>query len=123
MRKRAIMTRTPLLLALAAAAALAGCNKDNSHTIVAGPDSDAGNQAPADVNLANVQLPPSITASKIYRCKDNSVIYVDWLSDGSARVRKDRNEVGTSVQVGDAGPIKGTLEASAISYNGQSCKA
>jgi hypothetical protein len=119
-RKRAAMTRTPLLLALVAAAALAGCNNED-HTIIAGPD--AGNQAPADVNLANVQLPPSISASKIYRCKDNSVIYVDWLSDGSARVRTDRNEVGTPVQVGDAGPIKGTPEAAAISYNGQSCKA
>ena len=114
------MTRTPLLLALVAAAALAGCNNED-HTIIAGPD--AGNQGPADVNLANVQLPPSISASKIYRCKDKSVIYVDWLSDGSARVRTDRNEVGTPVQVGDAGPIKGTPEAAAISYNGQSCKA
>ena len=121
MRKRAIMTRNPLLLALAAAAALAGCNKDNSHTIVAGPDSDAGNQAPADVNLANVQLPPSITASKIYRCKDNSVIYVDWLSDNTARVRTSRTEVGTTVPVGEGQPVKGTPDAKSISYNGKSC--
>ena len=112
------MTRTPLALALTAAAALAGCNQEDHNIVAGGPADPMGNQANADV-----VLPPAIMASKIYRCKDNSVIYVDWLSDGSARVRKDRNEVGTSVQVGDAGPIKGTPEASAISYNGQSCKA
>ena len=65
------MTRTPLLLALAAAAALAGCHK---HTIVAGgPPSDE------DQNVSNtpVALPPSIVATKLYRCADNSVVTVD----------------------------------------------
>ncbi len=115
--KGAAMTRTPLLLALAATAALAGCNKE-SHTIVAGgPPED---NAPEE-NLSNVQLPPSITASKIYRCKDNSVIYVDWLSDGTARVRHDRNEVGESVQVGEGQPIKGSPDANSITYKGQPC--
>lgn len=73
------MTRTPLLLTLAAAAALAGCGNSKDHTIVAGPDGDEANQAPA----ANgpVTLPPSILSSKLYRCKDNSVVYIDWLSD------------------------------------------
>jgi hypothetical protein len=116
------MTRTPLLLAMLGAAALAGCNSED-HTIIAGPDGDPANQSPSEANLANVQLPPSITASKIYRCKDNSVIYVDWLSDGSARVRTERTEVGTTVQVGEEGPIKGSSDATSITYNGQSCKA
>ena len=40
---------------------------------------------------ANVALPPSITASKTYRCKDNSIVYIDWLSD---RKLADVNEVG-----------------------------
>jgi hypothetical protein len=117
---RQAMTRTPLLLALAATAALAGCNNDD-HTIVAGPDGDAGNQAPA----ANgpVTLPPSISASKIYRCKDNSVIYVDWLSDGTARVRTDRATVGTGVQVGEGQPLQGSADAPSVTYNGQSCKS
>ncbi len=54
------MTRTPLLITLAAAAALAGCNKEN-HTIVAGgPDN-------GDANVtanAPVALPPTITATQ-----------------------------------------------------------
>lgn len=115
------MTRTPLLLALAATAALAGCNNSDDHTIVAGPHGDEGGSN--DVNLADVKLPPSITASKIYRCKDNSVIYVDWLSDGTARVRTDRNEVGTGVQVGEGQPLHGSADAPSVSYNGKACKS
>jgi hypothetical protein len=87
------MTRTPLLLTLAAVAALAGCNKEN-HTIVSGPPGDDANT----VANANVQLPPSIVATKLYRCADNSVVTVDYLSDnktGNVRVGKD----GSSVQV------------------------
>ena len=111
------MTRTPLMLALVATAALAGCNKE-SHTIVAGPDGDDNT---ADVNLADVKLPPSITASHIYRCKDNSVIYVDWLSDNTARVRTSRTEVGTTLQVGEGQPVQGTADAKSIGYKGKTC--
>ena len=67
------MTRTPLLITLAAAAALAGCNKE-SHTIVAGRTTGDDTNAAAN---APVALPPSIAASKIYRCADNKVVYVD----------------------------------------------
>lgn len=110
------MTRTPLLIALCAAAALAGCNKED-HTIVAG-----GPQV--DDNLAAntpVALPPSITASKSYRCADNKLIYVDWMSDGTARVKSKREEVGTTVTPG--AELKGDAKGSTVTYNGQSCKA
>lgn len=108
------MTRTPLFITLAAAAALAGCNKEN-HTIVAG---DPGDNVAA---TAPVALPPSIRASKAYRCKDNKLVYIDWMSDGTARVKKTREEVGASVTPGNE--LKGDANASAITYNGQSCKA
>ena len=109
------MTRT-LILALGVAAALAGCNKQD-HTIVAGGP-DEGNAAAN----APVALPPSVAASKAYRCKDNSLIYVDWLSDGTARVKKTREEVGTTLPAGDTS-LTGDAKASSITYNGQSCKA
>ena len=76
------MTRTPLLLTLIAAAAIAGCD-NNGQTIVAGPD---GTDNGAEVNLADVELPPSIVASHAYRCKDNSLVYIDWLSNDTARI-------------------------------------
>jgi len=113
------MTRTPLLLALAATAALAGCNKEN-HTIIAGGEPSGDNLAAN----AQVVLPPTIAASKIYRCADNKVIYVDWLSDNkSANLRTESGGMPTQVTAAEAGKpmtgpagysIEGTAAARAI---------
>jgi hypothetical protein len=127
------MTRT-LLITLAAAAALAGCN-NSDHTIVAGPNIDEGNSAAANGPVA---LPPSVAASKVYRCADNAIVYVDWLSDNkSANVRT--KESGNPVQVTAAeagkpmvGPggysVEGSASAGAAKiavpgHPAQSCKA
>ncbi len=72
------MTRTLTIIALASAAALAGCSNEDHNLVVGGPEDPMANQL---ANAAPVELPPAIAASKIYRCKDNSVVYVDWLSD------------------------------------------
>ena len=106
------MTRTALFITLAAAAALAGCNSKD-HTITA---DQTGDNIAAN---APVAMPPSITASKSYRCKDNKLIYIDWLSDGAARVKSTREEVGTAVTPGTN--LKGDASAKTISYNGQDC--
>ena len=106
------MTRTTFFITLAAAAALAGCNKQ-SQTIT--PDQTGDNIAAN----APVALPPSITSSKSYRCKDNNLVYIDWMSDGTARVKKTREEVGTAVTPGT--DLKGDPKAATITYNGQSC--
>ena len=111
------MTRAPLLITLAAAAALAGCN-NSDHTIVSGPD-EGNNTAATNEPVA---LPPSISSSKSYRCADNKHVYVDWMSDGSARVKKTREEVGTPVAAGSP-DLKGTATGSSITYKGESCKA
>jgi hypothetical protein len=77
---------------LAATAALAGCNK---HTIVSGsPDSGEGNSA----TKAPIQLPPAILATKLYRCADNSVVTVDYLSDNKS----------ANVHVGQGAPTQVT---------------
>jgi crotonobetainyl-CoA:carnitine CoA-transferase CaiB-like acyl-CoA transferase len=130
------MTRTPLLLALVAAAALAGCNRNNDdHTIVAGPDGDVANEAPA--TNEPVTLPPSIQASKIYRCKDNSVVYIDWLSDqktanfrsaqGDTPVMLTAPEPGTPLAA-EGYSLTGTADGSSVTLERpgkgrQTCKA
>ena len=128
------MTRTPLLITLAAAAALAGCN-NSDHTIVGGADSGDANNAAANTPIA---LPPAIIASKIYRCADNNVVYVDYLSDGkSANVRMEQAGAATQVVAPEAGqPMVGpagfSVSGSATSttakiavpgHPAQSCKA
>jgi hypothetical protein len=128
------MTRTPLLITLAAAAALAGCSKE-SHTIVAGDPGDN------DVNAAavkNVALPPSVVSSKIYRCADDKVVYVDYLSDNkSANIRTEQGGSPTQVtapetgkpMIGPAGySLEGSASASSVKiavpgHPAQSCKA
>ena len=118
------MTRTTLVLALTATAALAGCNK-GAQTNTAADEANAAAAAP-------IELPPSILASKIYRCKDNSVVYIDWLSDNkSANVRSDKNGEATHVAGPEAGQamvaegysLTGSATAATITYNGKSCKA
>ena len=108
---------------LGAAAALAGCEQE---TIVAqGPYDPRPNSA---ADASSTTLPPAISASKTYRCKDNSLIYVDWYSDGSARVKASRNEVGTSIpalapDATEPSPLTGSAGSASITYAGKSCKA
>lgn len=96
-----------MLIVLAAAAALAGCHKE-SHTIVAGPDVDDSSETNAAAN-GPVALPPSIVSSKIYRCADNKILYVDFLSDNkSANIRTDKGGTPTQVTAAEAGkPMTG----------------
>jgi hypothetical protein len=124
-------TRIPLI-ALVAAAALAGCNQE-SHTI--GGPTEADNAA---ASAPPVALPPSIVHSKIYRCADNRVIYVDWLSDNkSANIRTEKGGSPTQLTSPEPGgtltaeggyEIQGTGEASSAriavpGHPSQSCKA
>jgi hypothetical protein len=44
-------------------------------TIVTGPPDEHANAA------MHIILPPAVKVSYVYRCADNSVIYVDFLSD------------------------------------------
>jgi hypothetical protein len=126
------MTRT-LIHALAAAAALAGCNKE-SHTINPNLPDDEDNQI---ANAAPIDLPPPIAASKIYRCKDNSVVHIDWLADKqTANIRSGDNGAATQVKAPAAGEpmvaegfvLKGTAEASSVTLTrpgtgAETCKA
>jgi hypothetical protein len=126
------MTRTPLALALTAAAALAGCNQEDHNIVAGGPADPMGNQANADV-----VLPPAIAHSKIYRCKDNSVVYIDWLADNkTANLRTDRNAPPTQLVAPEPGKplaaegysLTGRGEASSVTLTrpgtgSQSCKA
>ncbi len=86
-----------LLLLAMASAAIVGCQKE---TIDRGAEKNEIAAANA-ANGAKVVLPPSIAASKIYRCKDNSLVYIDWLSDKmTANFRAERT--GTPVQLKSA---------------------
>lgn len=87
------------LSALSAALALAGCKQE---TVTAGAiRDDTGNAAAA---AAPVELPPAIKSSKAYRCKDNSLVYID-LFDGDlmANVRSAKDAPAVMLKAATAG--------------------
>ena len=88
---------TPIALA---AAALAACNAE--------PEIVGGQPDPMKDELAKaapVELPPAIAATKTYRCKDNSVVRIDWLQgDKGAYVHGDGQ---TQTHVKQAEPVEG----------------
>jgi hypothetical protein len=56
-------------------------------------------------NAAPVELPPAIAASKTYRCKDNSLVQIDWLAqDKGAYVHGD-GQAQTHLKVAE--PVEG----------------
>ena len=93
------MTKTLTTLALVAAAALAGCDQSD-HTI----NANAPDDAQANTAAAPVVMPPAIVASKIYRCKDNSIVYIDWLAgDTTADIRTEKGGAATVLKADAAG--------------------
>ncbi len=116
-----------LLLLVAASAALVACEKE---TVVQG-----GNE-PVAADVTNVVLPPSITATKTYRCKDNSVVHIDWLSDNqTANFRAEMDSAPVQLKAPAAGEpmtaegysLTGDAEAASITItrpgiSEQSCK-
>ena len=70
------MKSLPLMTAAAALALSLGACKETKPTVIdtTSPDPMASQLA----NAAPVTLPPSMTASVTFRCKDNSLAYVDF---------------------------------------------
>lgn len=79
------MTRT-LLLSAAALLALAGCK--NETEIVNRTDPMAEQMK----NAKPVKLPPAVSASVPFRCKDNSVAFVDFFDGSFVNYRVKRGD-------------------------------
>ena len=107
------MTKTFITLTLVAAAALAGCDQSDHNVTADGPYDPRANMANS---VAPVDMPPAIVASKIYRCKDNSLVYIDWLAgDMSADIRTEQGGAATVLTADAAG---GALKAEGFSLIG-----
>jgi hypothetical protein len=122
--------KSPLPFAALAALALSACGTSKPEVVDSNPDPMAKQLA----NAAPVELPPSVKESVSYRCKDNSVVFVDFMSDNkSANLRMKRTDLPTHVVAeADGGPmaangwsISGTGKTVDIAVKGgaaQSCK-
>jgi hypothetical protein len=97
------MQNRPRFAAAASFAAvilLAGCSSE-PETVTAGTnDPDAKTIAEA----APVALPPMLTASRTYRCKDNSLVYIDFFSDSkTANLRTEKDGTPTVLTAAEPG--------------------
>ncbi len=126
------MHNKPLILAAAIAAtfSLAACDNE-PETIIAGP---ADPQAEALAKAAPVELPPAIASTRTYRCKDNSLLYAEFLTNNSARIRTEKGGEPTVLSApaeggaftADGYSLSGagdTVTFSAPGKSAQSCKA
>lgn len=95
---------------------------------------NTGTNDPMSSELANaapVELPPMLKSSHSYRCKDNSLIFVDFMTDdktGNFKASKDGPVVALKAAeagkpfVSEDGAVTVTSSADGVTYNGQSCK-
>ena len=119
------MSKTPLLAAAASAAllTLSACGSDQPERV-----NQYDPQAEALKNAAPVQLPPAVTASKTYRCSDNSLVYVDFYNNNTAVLfRGSRDAMPSQLTATDGAPpftggvnsVSGTGDN--VTINGKSC--
>ena len=91
------MTKAPTIIAVAFATfALAACEQKPPQ-VVGGAVPDAVTRAAAA--KAPVELPPAIAQSKTYRCKDKSVVYANFLTDGLTVNVRDKEEEPPAVNL------------------------
>lgn len=90
--------------AFAASFALAACSNEPETIVANTPDP----QAEALKNAPPVELPPAIQTSRTYRCEDNALIYADFYTNDTVRVRLgSRDAERTTLTREGEGPYTG----------------
>ena len=124
------------LISFAAAALTAGSlalSACNSEPETVGP-ADNDPQREALAKATPKELPPAIQASRTYRCQDNSLVYVDFFTNNTARIRTTeggtptmlRAEGGNPPFVAEGYSVAANSERTNIAVPGkgsQSCRA
>lgn len=101
--------------AIAASATLAACNSEPEAITVNKFDP----QAEALKNAAPIEAPPIIQASHAYRCADNSLVYVDFLSNNTANLRTERGGIPVAVLTAPEGNPPYTGSGYSVSANAE----
>ena len=94
-------TKTPLAAAsLAALLALGACSNEPETVTANAPDP----QAEALKNAPPIAPPPAIQASRTFRCKDNSLIYAEYYTNNTAKVRTEKDGAPTVLTAENGAP-------------------
>ena len=54
-------------------------------------------------NSAPIEPPPMIQASRTYRCRDNSLVYIDFFTNNTAVIRTERGEAPVATVTAEGG--------------------
>jgi hypothetical protein len=127
MKTHTLLAAAPLATLLA----LAACNKEDRNLVAEDNDPQAAELKKAPP----VTLPPAIKEAKTYRCKDNSLVHVSYLTDNLTALVRDKQEeppVATLKAPAPGEPFVSegfslTVSGNSITYNSpdagsQSCK-
>ena len=107
------MLKTYMIRAvLAATFALAACGEPEVITV-----NDYDPMAEALRNAGPIEAPPMIQASRSYRCADNSLVYIDFLSNDTAVVRNERGRPPVATLTAEGGEPPYTAEGYSVSAN------
>ena len=128
-----IISRALPPAALLATLLVSGCNSHPTVITGGGPADPTANQIAA---APPVKLPPALVATKTYRCKDNSLVYIDWFNDNMTAnlkvKKKDADAHHLTAEAagqpfsGDGYQLTGTPTSASVTYKdpkggGQSC--
>jgi len=109
------MHKIHFLAAAAALSVLAACGDEVITVNQFDAQSDALQNAPA------VELPPSIQASRTYRCSDNSLAYVDFYDNNTAVYRGSREAAAVALTAEGGNPPY-TADGHSVSGNGENVR-
>ncbi len=105
-----------ILLTAACGAALATLGACSEPEVVTVNKYDP--QAEALKNRPKVELPPTILVTRTYRCRDNSLVYIDFLSNNTANYRTTPGTVPT-VLTAEGGEPPYRAEGHSVSANAE----
>lgn len=111
----AAMHKSLLLLAAPLGLVLAACSSEPETVTFQRYDP----QAEALANAAPVELPPSIRATRTYRCRDNSLVYADFFTNDTVRVRLQERTAEPTVLSAEGGEPPYVAEGFSLSGDGQ----
>jgi hypothetical protein len=111
------MQKNHIIAAMTTAAlfALAACSSEPEVVTINKFDP----QAEALKNAAPIAPPPMIMASRTYRCRDNSLVYIDFFNNNTAIVRNERGTPPVATLTSPDGTAPYTADGYSVSANAE----
>ncbi|WP_129791610.1 hypothetical protein [Sphingosinicella sp. CPCC 101087] len=97
----------------AASIALAACSTEPEVVTI----NEFDPMAEALKNAGPVEAPPMISDSRTYRCRDNSLVYIDFYTNDTAAVRTERGQPPVATLNAEGGNPPYTAEGYSVSAN------